>query len=280
MLALSGELGYIHEPFNIGGLGPKLPSLHYWFESVTADHPREARLRCELMDVLNWRWPLGASLKSRRGGHEVAELLVRYADFRCSGWRRKRPLLKDPIALYSAEWIEEVCNAQVLVCIRHPAAFCLSLRRKGWTFDFKHLAAQRVLRERLGPFWEDVEQFARHEQPLLEQAILLWNCTHHVIDAYRDSHADWLFVRNEDVSRDPVAALRTLYGQLNLEFSDAVARNIRASTQRKSPAWKKTVRDSRANIRKWRQQLSGSDVDTIRARTDNVARRFYSDADW
>lgn len=280
MLSLSGQFGYIHEPFNISGLGPKLPSLQYWFECVTAEHPRERQLRKELTNVLRWNWPFTASLTTRRGFREVTELLVRYADFQYSGWKDKTPLIKDPIALYSAGWVHDVLGSRVLVCIRHPAAFCLSLCQKGWTFDFSHFLAQPVLKTELAPFWAEIEEFAQAERPLLDQAILLWNCSHYKIQKYKEKHDDWIFIRNEDVSLQPIETIQSIYHDLGLNFNDKVATKVRISTQGKKTSLKKTIRDSRSNLKKWKRVLSQEEVDIIRTRTREVSECFYLESDW
>ena len=280
MLALSGQLGYIHEPFNLSGVGPKLPSIGHWFEHVDDDHPLAEQLRRELAAVLAWQWSILPGLASRKNVRDRAELLSRYLDFRISGHKQRAPLIKDPIALYSADWICRVFQARVVICIRHPAAFCQSVCQKNWTFDFRHLLAQTGLREILTPFWQDIEAFSREERPLLDQAVLLWNCAHHQIRLYRESHDDWIFVRNEDLSRDPVPAFRAIYAQLGLRFDTKVEQKLRHSTELTKGALKKTVRDSRANVKKWQGRLTSSEIARIRTGTADVSRFFYSESDW
>lgn len=51
----------------------------------------------------------------------------------------KRALLKDPFAVFSVPWFAKKLNCQIVITVRHPAAFASSLQRLGWNFDFKDL---------------------------------------------------------------------------------------------------------------------------------------------
>ena len=81
-----------------------------------------------------------------------------------------RPLLKDPIAVFSAAWLARTFGMRVVLSVRHPAAFAASLKRLDWTFDFNQLLAQPLLmRDLLEPFGEQLERCggapAGHHRP-------------------------------------------------------------------------------------------------------------------
>ncbi len=70
---------------------------------------------------------------------------------RAAGRRGATPLVKDPIALFSAEWLAATFDMRVLVMIRHPAAFAASIRRRGWRHRFADFLEQPLLmRDLLG----------------------------------------------------------------------------------------------------------------------------------
>jgi hypothetical protein len=74
------------------------------------------------------------------------------------------PLIKDPIALFAAEWLADVFGVRVVVLIRHPAAFAASLKRLNWTHPFGDFLAQPLfMRDLLAPFEEDIRRFAAAE---------------------------------------------------------------------------------------------------------------------
>jgi len=173
----------------------------------------------------------------------------------------------------------------VVVLIRHPAAFAYSLVRRGWRHPFDHFLRQPLLvRDLLSPFEERIREFATTEQPLLDQACLLWNLIHHAIAQYRASRPDWLFLRLEDVALDPEVALERVYRRLGLSFDDTVRRTIREHSGPSNPVEVEDPsivrRNSRASAVAWRSRLDPSEVERIRALTDPLASAFSSEEDW
>ena len=131
-----------------------------------------------------------------------------------------RPLIKDPIAIMSADWIASKFNMDVLVLIRHPAAFAGSLKKTNWFFPFSHFLKQpSLMNSHLYPFEAEIRTFAKKKQDIIEQAVLLWKIIHYMILKYRAEHRDWIFIQHEDLSQDPLHYFRILFGRLNLEFS-------------------------------------------------------------
>ena len=236
-------------------------------------------------DVLAFRYP-AESLVRIRSARQAFQLLDEAPWAMWNRLRRARPLVKDPIALMSAEWLAERFGFEVVVLIRHPAAFAGSLVRLDWPrFDFRNWADQPTfLRDLAGPYADAVRSFDPARQGLLEEAILLWNVIHHVILGYRDRHPGWLFVRHEDLAEEPVKGFHDLYERLDLEW-DRVAERIvvRSSTGRAEvpPYLHRTVRrDSRASRWTWRDRLTPEERDRVREGTAEVAAAFYGDRDW
>ncbi len=175
---------------------------------------------------------------------------------------------------------------QVVVLIRHPAAFASSLKRLGWNFLFAHLLEQRQLMDDyLAPFHDDIARFAGWLPDLIDQVILLWRVMHHVIRRYQQTHPDWVFLRHEDLSREPLPGFRGLCDRLGLEMTRGVRGAIETYTSSENPreAGEKVVhqlrRDSRANIWNWRTRLRPEEILRIRKGTEDVAPYFYTDAD-
>jgi hypothetical protein len=115
-----------------------------------------------------------------------------------------RPLVKDPLALLSAEWFAQEFGADVVVIVRHPAAFVSSLVRLQWSHPFDDFLRQdRLLEERLSSFAAEINEFAHRPREIIEQGILLWRILYSVVGGYADAHPEWTFVRHEDVSATP-----------------------------------------------------------------------------
>src|SRR5262249_14420834 len=135
MLALAPGVAYVHEPFNprtAAGLSPA--RFDRYFTVVTSEN--EARYRPGLERTLSFRYGLGAQLGWLRGTADVARTGRDWYRTERSRLTGARPLMKDPIALLSAEWLVETFDMDAVVLIRHPAAFAASLKRLGWKHSF------------------------------------------------------------------------------------------------------------------------------------------------
>jgi hypothetical protein len=283
MLALAPGVAYIHEPFNprtAAGLSPA--RFDRYFTVVTSEN--EARYRPGLEQTIRFRYGLGAQLRSLRGGRDLARIprdLVRVERARLSG---ARPLVKDPIALLSAEWLAETFGMDVVVLIRHPAAFAASLKRLGWKHSFATFIQEGRVPEVVRPYEAEIRQQAERPGEILAQAALLWRLLYNAVDGYREAHPDWAFVRHEDASAEPVATFERLYAQLGLDLTPAAQEAIARASAPDNPAELATPYavelDSAASLGRWRDDLTAEEVATLRERTRDVWPRFYSDEDW
>jgi hypothetical protein len=203
---------------------------------------------------------------------------------RCLG---VRPLLKDPMALLSAEWLARRYQTHTIVLIRHPAAFASSLKRLNWHFPFGDFLGQpRLMEDFLEPYRECIEEFARTPPDIVTQAILLWCILHTMILRYRLKHPEWMFVRHEDLSRRPHVEFGKLFRTLGLSFSARAYRTIAEYTDEENPVEAEAglvhhlKRNSLGNIWTWTQRLSREEILRVRKGTEDIARHFYSAEDW
>lgn len=283
MLALAPGVAYIHEPFNprtAAGLSPA--RFDRYFTVVTSEN--EARYRPGLEQTIRFRYGLGAQLGSLRGVADVARTgrdFVRVGRDRLTG---ARPLVKDPIALLSAEWLAESFGMDVVVLIRHPAAFAASLKRLGWKHSFATFIQDGEVPEVVRPFEAEIREQAERPGETLAQAALLWRLLYNAVDGYRERHPDWAFVRHEDASAEPLATFERLYAELGLDFTSAAREAIARASAPDNPAELTTPHavelDSAASLGRWRDDLTAEEVETLRERTRDVWPRFYSDEDW
>lgn len=287
LLAAAPEVGYIHEPFNLDVRRPGVcaASFKHWFEHVPAG--TAGSYRWALADTLAFRYRYGAALRAVRSARDLLRLLHDAAAFARYRWADRRPLLKDPLALLSAQWLAETFDMTVVVLVRHPAAFVSSLERLGWRIPFDHLAAQPALLEGLlEPYADQIRAAAAAPPPALDQAALLWKVLHHAIAVYRQRRPEWIFLRHEDLSGDPLPAFESLYGRLGLAFSDRVRRAVWYSTNAGNPRERApgdphaTLLDSRANAYRWRSRLRPEEVSRIHELTAPYGEIFYADDEW
>jgi hypothetical protein len=285
VLAFSPKVAYLHEPFHV----------QYWPNWLSVRLPHLFMYICEdnghlyerpIGHVLSFRYPIHNVLFARRfmdGAHMVAQ-------FHRSLWYRllrMRPLLKDPIALMSAEWLAQRFDSQVVAMIRHPAAFASSIKRMGWQFDFRSWRDQPLLlRDLIGPYGDSIREFGEREHDIIDQAILMWNVFHFVIDGYRKRHPDWVFLRHEDMCEEPLEGFRDLYKRLDLVWDhvveEAIVRYSSDEKRKEVPTYlhSSVLRNSRAARWTWTRRLTQEELERIRQGTAEVAKSFYGDEDW
>lgn len=208
-----------------------------------------------------------------------------------------RPLIKDPMAFFSSEWIYKNLNADIIILIRHPAAFVSSIKRMnqsipGWGLDFfQDLIKQKELVDKyLRPFIEQLNQFASKKVKdidIVEGSILLWNIFHHVVLDYQKQYGNvWHFYRHKDLSLDPVKYFGEIYRKLGLEFSDTIKSKIIQSTGEENPAESinnalhTLKRNSKENVLNWKKRLSPEEIDKIYEGTLKISSHFYREDEW
>ncbi len=286
MLCLSNEAGYIHEPFNPnrrpGWSGNRIPC---WFLYI-GDH-NEDHYRPVIEDVLHFRYPVRLNAAELRGPKQVAMFgvdLPRSIVYRLRGMR---PVLKDPIALFSAEWLAKTFDMQVVVMIRHPAAFVSSLKKLNWQFRFRGwLQQEALLRDLLHPFESQMRRYWNDPPDIIDQGILMWNAMHHVIAQYRERHPEWRFVRHEDLAAAPEEGFSALYDYFGLRFDDRVKEQMKRYSEPGNPGevarWRRRAvkRDSLAATRTWTERLTEEEIARVREGTAELASVFYPDREW
>lgn len=288
MLALSPEVAYVHEPFNREHVRPGVcdaPFAHH-FQYVTAANA--AAVAPGLHKTVGLRYNVLAGLAAVRSPRDLARTVRDAAHFRRHRRAGSRALIKDPIAFFSAEWLAAEFGCDVVVTIRHPAAFVASVTGLGWMRPFTDFSEQPLLMNGpLAAFAGDVARFttpAAVAADVVGAAILQWRMTHAMAQGYQTRHPEWLFVRHEDLSRDPVAGFERVYAHLKLPFTEGIRAQIAAFSSGENPvdtARPMDVRrNSAANLAKWKQKLAPEVIDRVRRETAPEAAGWYGDADW
>lgn len=285
-IAKAPGIGYLDEPLRPnhrpGVLAADVP---HWFpyipEGTGGDLVRDVRR------TLAFRYGYRRELGALRTPRDAARLVRDAARFGLHRVRGDRPLWKDPLAVLSVPWLAGTFGMDVVVMIRHPAAFASSLKRMGWTHDFSHFTAQPRLVEDLVPEFADrIEAFAARPPDVVDQAVLLWLIIHAVIARYRVEHPEWIYLRHEDVSQRPEAEFRQVFERLGVGFTDRVAAFVAETTSTANPTEAgsgvahQLRRDSAANVETWKTRLEPDEIRRIRAGTEELAAQFYGDGAW
>lgn len=285
MLALPDSVVYIHEPFNLHQNENWFKTgFENWLTYVTCHN--EHLYYNDIRKIVGFRYGLKQVLKACGRGANFGLTLKRYKRLLYHRWNGHIPLLKDPIAVLSAEWLYRRFDANVVVMIRHPAAFAGSLKKQDWTHPFTHFLRQpRLMEDHLEPFYEKIVQYAEYPPDIIDQASLLWCIIYSVVKKYRERHDDWLFLRHEDISRNPIEEFHKLYDALELEFTPKVQEiiQVHSNISNKSEYQKSShtlKRYSESNIWNWKRRLTCSEIRRIREQVEDISKDFYTDEDW
>ena len=280
ILAASDEVGYLDEPFSRApthGGSIRLPVDHAC-TYVTAEN--EQRFLPALDQALRFRYPLGRQLARCRNRTHVRRTFDSWRAFAQN--RGRRPLVKDPNVVFSADWFRRRLDSDVVVVVREPLAVAGSWKRLGWTFDFADLLEQPALmRDWLGRFEPQMANARREGWGLVDSVSLLWHVIYETVADERFPHVH--LVRHEDLSRDPLGGYAKLYDALGLAFSDRVAEAVVASSSAENPSATRiekpyaTALDSKANLDNWRDRLTGDEINRVRSLTEETAVRYYPD---
>jgi hypothetical protein len=283
-LAIGGQLAYVSEPLNVqhrpGVLRAKVP---YWYAYICSQNDGE--YLPSYLELLAYRYHAAAELASLRSGRDALRMCRDFTIFLGGRVFGKRALWKDPFAVFSLAWFANRLNCEVVVTVRHPAAFASSLKRLNWAFDFGDLLRQPLLmRDYLEPYRSLMQSGAADN--VVGQAGLLWKMIYQTVHATGERVPSVHVVRHEDLSQDPAAGFRGLFGKLGLDFTRRVERKITDSSSANNPAELPAGRahsvrlDSRANLHHWKRRLTAEEISQVRRLTEEVAALYYPESSW
>lgn len=281
-------VGYIEEPFRRNQRrGIKVDNGQFWcpYFQVRSRYPFQRRLRARLM----FHYDTLAALRGISSKRLFARVMADIAHYTWHRLKASRALVKDPTLFFSAEWFAETFDAQVVVLVRHPAAFAESLSRTGpgWRWDFTRFLAQPALLSKFPPcLREEIRDQAAARSPVLEEAALLWRLFYYIAVRYREEYPNWLFLRHEDLCLAPFRMFPTAFRALGLRFGGQAQRFLARTTDARNPidapgrSTNFQTRNSRAVATKWKSRLSRRQIDSLRGKVESVSRHFYEDSDW
>ena len=290
MIAEAPGIFYIHEPFSVSDPpGPGICNIEFkrWFTCIT--HDNDARFYEPLKNMLALRYNLTGALTSVKSMDDLKRVKAEYRQFAAHRRQGSTPLIKDPVAFFSSEWLAEKFDMAVVVVIRHPAAFVSSIKKLNWSHPFSHFLEQPLLLENmLQDFETEIREYAAREHGIIDQAILLWKLIYGTCILYQRRHKKMIFVRHEDLSRNPLDGFKSLCRRLNLTFSKPIETAINQYSAPTNPIDPNAhvgseitlMRNSGLNIWNWKNRLTSSEISKVRNRVEDISSAFYSDDDW
>ena len=290
MLSTATGVAYIHEPFNPGRrLGLCGAPIDKWYQYICAENEHEFSDDIEktLRFVFNpaGQWRRIHSFRALAGTGRVCGNFLRYR--LC----QSRPLLKAPMALFSAPWLAERFDMHVVLIVRHPGAVASSLKGLRGAVPVRQILSDLLdqpllMRDHLYPFEDDIRKLLSSGSDILDQAALLWKVIYHVALKYTKQHPDWTVIRYVDLARDPLKGCRELFYRAKLEFGERQEREVHwhcsgidLKTEEIENPWA-VRRNSSSQMGSWRSRLTRAEISRVRSSVEEVAHHFYADADW
>jgi hypothetical protein len=280
MLALSHHTYYLGEIFN-----PEAKLLHErvlknWFRHIPVAEGEKNEIYPHLLRILQYRfqWPY------RTGWRRFVPSRLNLIKYTRRWLHWPKPIMKDPIASLSAEWLAKCFNMQVMCLVRHPAAFVYSVMKAGWGFPYRSLLNQpQLIEEHLYSY---LPKLKNPPNSHVERGALLWLCLYKVISTYINRNQEWLVMRIEDISDDPIPEFERIYNYFNLPYTYKIKRQVFQSSSTdnliESPLSDTSLirRNSVAAQNVWRYKLSKDQIHRIRGIVEEVSCQYYTERDW
>jgi hypothetical protein len=276
-LGLSPKILYIQEPFNVSKY-PNSP-MSFWYEYISDSYSDDGREQIKNYVSGFCKFNIRRLIKSIVNGKHLYQ--VKSAFVYEYGCLVKRPLFKDPIALLSSEWFYKEFDANIIVLIRHPAAFIASIKVKDWSFDFNEFLMQDDLMRDYFSQYKASMIIEREKKDIITTGILLWSALYGYVWELEKRYANnprWRFLKHEDLSTNPERIFKQIFEDNNMTFTDTVQKELELSTN--SDKKELLKRDSKKNITSWKGRLTQEEIDKIKEGTRDVWVHFYDENDW
>ena len=226
VLATARDTLYIHEPFNPDSpwnAAVATPSA-YLYLCATNGGPWRGRIGKLLRLTPNFRrdWTDQARKQCLR---QIKRARAHATD------GTVRPLIKDPTAFFSTEWLVETFAIRPVFVLRHPVMVAKSLLRLGWVppgIQINFWRSQPLLRQRFYADYADDLARAAEDARLSPAERACWYVRLAMLAQlvyYRD-HPEWRFVSYEALLADAPAAFPGLMQHLGLHPTKQTEKTI------------------------------------------------------
>jgi len=276
IISSASNVRYIHEPFNLV-LTHYNPPFENMFEYQNGINQSKNQIAINYIDSF-YKINFDILYKRILNIKSIKDILKYLHD--TSNRITHRTVIKDPIAIMSTEWLYHNYNCDVVITIRHPAAFIASLKVKDWQFDFNnYLKQEDLMNGYLMEYKDQIIEFSKTKQDIIKQGILLWNTIYSTVLKFKEKYSsEWYFVKHEDLSENPALEFEKMFNYLNLPLDTKVKKKIiETSTSTINSEHK---RDSKSNTKTWKTRLTPEEISLIKKETQNVWKHFYAEKDW
>ena len=190
-------------------------------------------------------------------------------------------ILVEPLGLLSSDWFSKTYKCKMIIIIRHPAAIISSLKLNNINYNLNGSDSLFVQDE----FAKNNKKLPKSDD-IIGQCILMWKILYSYVQKLKKNNKNWIFVKHEDLSIDPMKEFQLLFKKLGLPFRNTTINKINklCSTENSNyllPGEKdKNKRNSKKLIYRWHEILSKDEVTRIREEVSLISDYWYDQQSW
>lgn len=286
MVAASPKVVYIQEPLNEHYFDPGICSYYFDepFQYITKESDPE--ISAQLQRTVDLKYDFPAGFRHAKKGYQYAWAVINQFNYTLGRVQGRRALFKDPFAIFSAPWLAEEFDMDVVVLIRHPAAFVSSVKRMQWESPVQLLRQQeRLMDDYLNPLCFEMDVFLSQPRTIVEQAAFFWKAAYHSVYMYQQQFPEWHYTRHEDLSRDPITGFQQIFGYLSLPYTQSIQNKINKYSNPENPIEapkNETIYqlNSNENTQNWKHRLTAEEIKQVKTLSSGVWEHFYTEEDW
>ena len=232
LLATCDNTFYIHEPFNPDSIWnaafPTPIQNYYLCEENGFPYKQLLRRILQLNPKFKGQWK--KSIAEQQTKHIRAH--SRHIDSN----RAYVPIIKDPTALYSSEWLYDNFRVKPVILLRNPISIVRSLLRLGWASNLTGSAirGQPLLLSRICAVDPEVSVYGKEAtwdgQDPLTRAVNFVGFNYRFIAAMKRLHPDWHYINYEWLTHNPDGVLE-LVEQLEMTPTDLTRQALYSETE-------------------------------------------------
>lgn len=217
---------YSREPFHFT---TPHPGTHFrarsWFEYLP---PTENVRIAQLEPLFKGRSRPFARLN--RDARPLARIRWRYQEF-LRGFGRPLNIVKDPLAVNSAETLAKAFDSRVVFMVRKPERIVKSYLTQGWDFDLAgFVATMRPLAIFDESTLDSIEDY--RSMDTVHRVSHMWRLLSIRARGMRERQPEWFFCRHEDFVEEPNAEFMRLCEGVGVEFGGGVKQFLVATNQK------------------------------------------------
>jgi len=252
------------------------------------NHDNQEKYNTFISNIVNNKYYYLSSLKKVKGLRNIFHVSKNKAHsiFRRNFEKCNPIMFVEPIGLLSAPWFVDKFNCKCLVIIRHPASIISSMKKLGWGFDFNIFSTQVDLIDKyFYDFKYDITN-PPDKNDSIGCGILLWKMLYSVVAIYENLYDNWVFVKYENLAKNPMNGFKSLCRKMRLDYSEKVEDRIEELSSTNNPIElplgksEDNKRNSIKLINIWKTRLDKDEIIHIRKEVEAYSKRWYNDSDW